>query len=415
MRPSPPVRPLDRHTGGGSAPPTTRAHHVLARGRLALALTVLAAVLGALVPAATATAASVQGSSDWRWTSGVRSNGTPPTVYAKAWVLADLTTGEVLAERHAHWHLRPASTLKTLTADTLLPRLDPDQVYRVQYEDAAVEGSAVGIVPGATYTVDQLWYGLMLPSGNDAAHALAGAAGGMHHTVHLMQQQAEYLHADDTTVRNSSGLDAPGQFTSAYDLALFTQAGMERADFRNYVSTTSYAFPAGMPKHGKKRKTYMIYNQNPLLFDYRGAVGVKTGYTTLAGRTFVGAARRHGHLLVATAMGIIEPSEDAAAKLLTWGFRQLGSLEPVGHLAQPGEPAAKHQGQNVLSAASPPATVTPASAHANGISSFWVAMGVLALGAVVALLVLAFMSRRSHHAGRDRRTGTEKVPFAFKD
>jgi D-alanyl-D-alanine carboxypeptidase (penicillin-binding protein 5/6) len=230
-----------------------------------------------------------------------------------------------------------------------------------------------------------------------------------------MQQEAEYLHADDTTVRNSSGLDAPGQYTSAYDLALFAQAGMKRADFRRYVSTTSYAFPAEMPKQGKKRKTYMIYNQNPLIFDYRGAVGIKTGYTTLAGRTFVGAARRHGHLLVATAMGIIEPSEDAAAKLLSWGFSQLGSLEPIGHLAQPGDPASKHQGQTLLSAATPAAIVSPETTRANGLSSAWVGLGVLAVAGIALLLVLAVLSRRSRRSRRDSKTGTEKVPFAFKN
>jgi D-alanyl-D-alanine carboxypeptidase (penicillin-binding protein 5/6) len=337
-------------------------------------------------------------------------------VYAKSWLVADLTTGEILAARHPHLQLCPASTLKTLTAVTLLPRLDPQQAYEVQYEDAAVEGSAVGIVPGATYTVDQLFYGLMLPSGNDAAHALAGAAGGMHRTVRLMQAEADHLHADDTTVRNSSGLDAPGQYSSAYDLALFTQAGMKRPDFRRYVSTASYAFPAEMPKHGKKRKTFMIYNQNPLLFDYRGAVGVKTGYTTLAGRTFVGAARRHGHLLVATAMGIIEPSEDAAAKLLTWGFSQIGSLEPIGHLAQPGEHAPEAKDLTVLSAASPPAVVDPATASPSGISSGWVALGVLALVLVVVLAVLGVFANRGRGDRRPRGgTATEKVPFAFKD
>ena len=383
-----------------------------ARRLVVLAASVVGALLALLLSPVPAQAASRAGNSDWRWTTGVVAHGTPPTVYAKAWVLADLTTGEVLAVRHPHWRLRPASTLKTLTADTLLPHLDPRQVYRVRYEDAAVEGSAVGIVPGATYTVDQLFYGLMLPSGNDAAHALADAAGGMASTVALMRAEADYLHADDTTVRNPSGLDAPGQFTSAYDLALFAQAGMKRADFRRYVSTESYAFPGRMPKHGGKRKTFMIYNQNPLLFDYRGGLGIKTGYTTLAGRTFVGAAERHGHLLVATAMGIIEPSEDAAKKLLTWGFSQLGSLKPIGHLAQPGAPVPQPS-QTAVAASQPTPAVATSAPRANGISSFWLGMGVLADVGIVLLVVLGVLGRRSRRGRRQDAADTEKVPFAF--
>jgi D-alanyl-D-alanine carboxypeptidase (penicillin-binding protein 5/6) len=252
----------------------------------------------------------------------------PPVVAAKSWLVADLTTGSILAAKHPHRRLPPASTLKTLTAVTLLPRLGKTDVYRVQWEDAAVEGSAVGIVPDATYTVDELFYGLMLPSGNDAAHALANAAGGMHKTVRMMAEEAQRLGAVDTVVRNPSGLDAPGQVSSAYDLALFAKAGLARRDFRRYVSTVTTAFPAEMPKRpGKERHTYQIYNQNPLLLHgYRGVVGVKTGYTTLAGRTFVGAAHRDGHLLVVTLMASREPTELAAERLLDWGFDHVDDL-----------------------------------------------------------------------------------------
>jgi D-alanyl-D-alanine carboxypeptidase (penicillin-binding protein 5/6) len=259
--------------------------------------------------------------------------GAPPVVMAKSWLVVDLTTGSILAAKRPHRQLPPASTLKTLTAVTLLPRLDKSAEYRVQWEDAAVEGSAVGIVPGATYTIDDLFYGLMLPSGNDAAHALASAAGGMRSTVRMMRQEAQRLGAADTVVRNPSGLDAPGQLTSAYDLALIAKAGLARRDFRRYVSTITTAFPAEMPKRpGKKRTTYQIYNQNPLLLDgYRGVVGVKTGYTTLAGRTFVGAASRNGHLLVVTIMDTAESTELAAERLLGWGFAHVTD-EPLGFL-----------------------------------------------------------------------------------
>lgn len=260
----------------------------------------------------------------------------PPKVWAQSWIVADAETGEVLAAKNAHQRLRPASTLKTLTAVTLLPKLDLDDNYRVQWEDANATGSAVGIVPGSRYTIDELFYGLMLPSGNDAARALASAAGGLHRTVRAMNREADALGAQDTRAINPTGLDAPGQFTSAFDLAIFARAGLTDRDFRRYVSTASTSFPAQEPKRDKRRDTYMIYNQNPLLLEgYRGILGVKTGYTTEAGRTFVAAVRRGDRTLIVALMGIVEPSETAAKRLFTWGFSKADTVTTVGSLNEP--------------------------------------------------------------------------------
>lgn len=313
-----------------------------------------------------------------------------PQVVAKSWLVADVTTGVVLAAKRPHYRLQPASTLKTLTAVTLLPRLAKKAEYKVQWEDAAVEGSAVGIVPGATYTVDELFYGLMLPSGNDAAHALANAAGGMKSTVALMNEEARRLHAYDTTVRNPSGLDARGQYTSAYDLALFARAGLERADFRKYVGTISTAFPAEMPKKNKHRKSYQIYNQNPLLEDgYRGAIGVKTGYTTLAGRTFIGAAERGGHTLVITMMGLVESTDVAAERLLNWGFANLDRVPPVDSLTS--AHGASHEVRPVGGLREVLPDPQPESA---GSGVGWWAFALTLGACLVALLVLRRYSRR---------------------
>ena len=106
-----------------------------------------------------------------------------PKVAAGSWLVADATTGTILAAKNAHGRFMPASTLKTLTALTLLPRLDKSAVYVGRPQDTSVEGTRVGIVAGATYTVDQLFYGLFLASGNDAASALANAGGGWAKTV----------------------------------------------------------------------------------------------------------------------------------------------------------------------------------------------------------------------------------------
>jgi len=154
-----------------------------------------------------------------------------PKITAKSWVLADLTTGEVLAARAAHRKGRPASTMKTLTALTLMPELRKDAKHTVTWKEASADGGRVGIVPDATYTNWDLWHGLLLPSGNDAAAALAGSYGGMKKTVADMQAVAVSLQANDTVVKNPSGLDADGQVTSAYDLALIARAAMQLEDF----------------------------------------------------------------------------------------------------------------------------------------------------------------------------------------
>ncbi len=293
---------------------------------------VLLAAFAGVVPAAAAD------DSDPLAAPGVVVHGAaaPPTVLAKAWVVVDAETGDVLAAKNAHLRLRPASTLKTLTAITLLPRLRLDDEYRVQWADAHVAGSAVGLVPGSRYTVDDLFYGLMLPSGNDAARALARAAGSVRGTVHAMNRLADRLGAHDTHAVNPTGLDGPGQLSSAFDLAIFSRAGLTDRDFRRYVSTMSVAFPAEEPKGDAPRKSYMIYNQNPLLLSgYPGVLGVKTGYTTEAGRTFVGAAERGGRTLIVALMGVVESSETAATKLLNWGFGRGQDALAVGSLEEP--------------------------------------------------------------------------------
>ncbi|MCZ3386515.1 MAG: serine hydrolase [Actinomycetia bacterium] len=257
----------------------------------------------------------------------------PPKVKAESWIVADAETGEVLAGKNAHARLRPASALKTLTAITLLPQLNLDDPYRVQWEDANAKGSAVGIVPGSRYTIDELFYGLLLPSGNDAARALASAAGGLRYTVRAMNNVADSLGARNTQAVNPTGLDAPGQVSSAFDLAIFARAGLADRDFRRYVSTVSTAFPAQEPKRDKLRQTYMIYNQNPLLLEgYRGVLGVKTGYTTQAGRTFVAAVERGGRTLIVSLMDIVEPTDTAARRLFEWGFTHRDAITAVGSL-----------------------------------------------------------------------------------
>ena len=253
-----------------------------------------------------------------------------PPIWADSWVLADANTGEILAAKKAHLQRAPASTLKTLTALTVIPQLSMDQPYLATDGDANTYGSRVGLKAGKTYTVRDLFYGLFLPSGNDAALALARAAGSVAGTVDQMNQNAARLQAADTLAKNPSGLDAPGQVSSAYDLALFARASLAHPEIIEIASTKKYEFP------WRGQRTRTIYNENRLLLSgYKGMIGLKTGYTTNAGRTFIGLAQRGDRTLVVALMGIHEASADAARKALTWGFKNQDFVTPVGVLVNP--------------------------------------------------------------------------------
>jgi D-alanyl-D-alanine carboxypeptidase (penicillin-binding protein 5/6) len=254
---------------------------------------------------------------------------------ATSYLLADLGTGEVLATKGPHVRALPASTLKTLTALTLMPVLSPGQHVTAVPQDV-VEGSKVGLAPGSSYSVQQLMEGMMLSSGNDAATALARAGGGVPQTVAAMQEKARSLGALDTVVKDPSGLDAPGQVTSAYDLALIARAALELPAFRQVAATRRVRFPgAALP--GVIRKSYEIQNHNSLLFNYPGALGVKNGYTVAARWTIVGAATRGTRTYVVTALGRTDRSWRPTAALLDWAFAHGEQAEPIGRLVEPGE------------------------------------------------------------------------------
>ncbi|MFL6138230.1 MAG: D-alanyl-D-alanine carboxypeptidase family protein [Frankiaceae bacterium] len=329
--------------------------------------------------------------------------GAPPLpkhLSASGWMVADLGTGEVLAARDPHGRYMPASTLKILTAVTLLPRLDPATVVRTSYEDAAVDGTKVGMVPGFGYTVRDLFTAMLVMSANDAARGLAEAYGGVPRTVRAMNAEARYLHATDTVARTPHGLDAPGQATSAYDLALLAKAGLAMPAFRHYVGIVSATFPA--PRH----RHYQVYTHDRLLVNYRGAIGVKDGYTVAARASFVGAATRHGHTLVVTLLHADPYCWHEAAALLDWGFAALGQVRPVGTLVAAGDatvpvvvaapaPKAGTTGRTVAAAATRPAGSGP---------SGWLTapMGAaVGAGLIVVLLAQSHLRRRRRY-GRSR-------------
>lgn len=326
--------------------------------------------------------------------------GAPPKVSASSYVVADVGTGQVLAAKDAHVHYRPASTLKVLTAVTLLPRLDPNTRVRPTRTAVNAEGSKVGVVTSMRYRVQDLFRGMLMASGNDAALTITRAVGGEDRALELMNAEAQELQAYDTVAKTPNGLDAPGQYSSAYDLALFTRAGLRMPAFRKYVSTLTAQFP------GPGGKSYQIANHNKLLTRYDGAIGVKTGYTTKALGTYVGAARRDGHTIVITMMHTRPDYWDEAEQLLDWGFAADGTVEPVGTLVGPRPPATP--------SASPRAVPTgvqapPASGPAPGSNVLYYMLAAgLALTAV-SMGGFGSMGRLARgHPGRRRRRDTRR-------
>ncbi len=282
----------------------------------------------------------------------------PPAFPVTCFVLADLDNGGVLAAQCPHRPALPASALKVLTALALEPVLAPTQSVSATDEDAAIDGTKVGMVAGSAYTVRQLFFGLLMTSGNDAAQALARAAGGMPEAARLMNDEARRLGALDTRAVNSSGLDAPGQVTSAYDLALFGRELLRRGPLVEYVSRKTLAFPGARVRGGgtSRRPTFEIGNHNKLLWNYEGAIGVKNGYTVAAKHTYIGAARRDEKSYLVSYVGGTSGDWRSTAALLDWAFAYGERLRPVGTLVEPGSvDSADHP----IPAMAPGAAATP--------------------------------------------------------
>lgn len=358
---------------------------------------------------------------------GKKAPAPPKGISSRSWIVSDAETGDVLGAHNAHWKLPPASTLKMLFADSVLPKLPKTKRHTVKRSDLKGMGegsSLVGVKEGSSYSVRDLWRGVFLRSGNDAVHVLAAMNGGVDKTVDEMNENARKLRAGDTHVVTPDGYDKKGQVSSAYDLTLFARAGMQSADFRDYASTARAKFPAEEKKKGKKGKngkngkmgqgkrgSYQIQNTNRLLTGdvgikpYPGIAGVKNGSTTKAGNTFTGVAQHGDRVLLVTCM---HPEDEApfevykeAAKLFDWGFDAAGRVRPVGKLAAPHSSGTiggagadkggddKRAGHDAKAGRADAAAKARQGAHASsGVgAALGITAGVLAVLAIVAYVV----------------------------
>ena len=229
-------------------------------------------------------------------------------VSATAAVLMDADMGQVLYEKNGDRQMLIASTTKIMTALVVLEHAAPDDVITVT-PDHMAEGSSMYLRAGETVRVEELLYGLLLCSGNDAALALTECAGGLTPFVALMNEKAAALGMAHTSFANPNGLDADGHYSTARDMAVLAAAAVENPTFRRICSSRSVTI-------GQRT----MENHNRLLRQVEGCVGLKTGYTQAAGRTLVSCTERDGCRLVAVTLQDGNDWADHAA-LYDYGFR----------------------------------------------------------------------------------------------
>jgi D-alanyl-D-alanine carboxypeptidase (penicillin-binding protein 5/6) len=253
-----------------------------------------------------------------------------PSIPASAWVIANAKTGQVLAARDAHGAFGPASTMKVLTAITLIPRLNPNAMVPASKLAASTEPMDAGLIAGDKYRVSDLFTALLTISANDAAVALTQATGSFAKGMALINAEAHHLQAYDVVAKQPNGLPATGQVESAYDEALIARQALAMPAFMKYDSTLSAPFEV------KPGDVETLNNQNWLLTKYPGGIGGKIGWTISSEATYIGLARRHGVTLIVTIMHCTPLQEiTSAVKLLNWGFAMNGKVKPVGTLVPP--------------------------------------------------------------------------------
>lgn len=262
---------------------------------------------------------------------GISAFGFPQTTGAEAATeslaecVIEVSSRRFLSAKNADTNLPMASTTKVLTAVIILDDCDLNEYVTVPKEAEGVEGSSVYLRAGDVYTVRDLLYGLMLRSGNDCAVTLAvHHSGSVEAFAHAMNEKAVSLGAENSRFVNPHGLPDKRHHTTAYDLAVISAYAMEKESFREIVSCKYY-------------QPHRWQNKNKMLWEYDGAIGVKTGFTLAAGRCLVTSAERGGMKLVCVVLNSPQMYE-RTAELLDRAFDAYGMVklcdkdEPFGNL-----------------------------------------------------------------------------------
>lgn len=255
----------------------------------------------------------------------IRPGASKPSANAKYYLLADLDSGKILAQKDQHKRVPIASTTKIMTAVVALEKYNLDDVVTISEKAAYQIGADTYLRPGEKITVENLLNCLLIKSGNDSAYALAehmneSGETGIEKFVSAMNIRAKDLGMKNTEYHDPAGLDVTG-YSSAYDLFLITKHALKNKTFREIVKKDKEAVT-----NVEGNIWHQLDQSNRLVGEYKypGAIGVKTGYMPEAGHCLVGAAEREGHTLVAidlyTYSDTPSASADEAKRLLDWGF-----------------------------------------------------------------------------------------------
>lgn len=318
-------------------------------------------------------------------------------VLAAAWMISDLDTGEIIAMKDPNGRYRPASTIKALLAMVVLREVPLDKKVTVSEESAAIDGSAVGIGAGGEYTIEELLAGLLMASGNDAAHALAQEVGGDEAALSKVNALAQELGATSTYAASYSGLDAPGMQTSARDMSVIYRAAFAEPEFARLVATDHRDFPGYGDVPG-----YELWNDNGLFLNDPDGIGGKTGYTDDAHHTFVGALDRDGRRLQAIILNTTVdhgPRAWQQAQMLLHEAYQVPAGQGVGTLIpEPEETEAPETTEPAPASTTPPTVMVQ-----NLTQSRWLGWGAIGLVGVLIAIAVAFLLPGRSRRGRASR------------
>lgn len=230
---------------------------------------------------------------------------------AKAMCVMEAGSKRVLCDKNSDQKLPMASTTKIMTAITAIESgFDLDEEFEISKKAVGVSGTSIYLKEGEKLTLRELLYGLMLVSGNDASVAIGEKIGnGVEHFVDMMNFKAKQIGANNTHFQNTHGLDHEGHYTTAYDLALISSYALKNETFMDIVSTKNIQIT------NDEGKVRYFKNKNKLLFNFDGAIGVKTGFTDDAGRCLVSAAKRDGMTIVCVVLNCGPMFEESAVLL----------------------------------------------------------------------------------------------------
>ncbi|SJZ33863.1 D-alanyl-D-alanine carboxypeptidase (penicillin-binding protein 5/6) [Garciella nitratireducens DSM 15102] len=231
-------------------------------------------------------------------------------------IVIEQNTGRILYSKNIDRKRAMASTTKIMTAIVAIENGHLDDIITISQNAAEIEGSSIYLEANEHLTLEELLYGLMLRSGNDAAYAIAEYIGGgnVEKFINMMNRKAEEIGANNTHFMNPHGLHDKQHYTTAHDLAKITAYAMKNETFKKIISTKNKTI--SWENHEWNRS---LTNKNKMLWNYQGGNGVKTGYTTDAGKCFVSSAFRNNIQLIAVVLKSNDIWKDATA-LLDYGF-----------------------------------------------------------------------------------------------